>query len=366
MYLIPETFAVTVCQARFTPGEHNYTLTNGDTKVGFTSPVPLSRENITSTVITTISQAVESNKTSFADYFENSHGKNLQQAFDDYPRDVTNFNKLFNSTYTGIDHEYEGLNIIPAGMGYTEFSHYLTDHATEISREVEKLYRFEDYRQPQLPEDSNYVSLTSLAEKLDLGKYADKFDDYFYDEIPADEAISNAGEDADISWSRLDEWMANSDEGVETFEECMQEGIIPTENFNYYQAVQFAQGQAIENDLRRHLPDLLENRVYDILKMSGVYAIAKEAVPKLFTGINLEDESLSHEEIQNTVWKNLSTLYYLDDPEQLATYIKEHPVTPVTLTVEGTHQLIDNPHLTTDKPTVTRHGLSRRKFHTPQ
>ena len=132
MYLIPETFAVTVCQAQFKPGEYEFILTNGDTKVGFTSPVPLSRENIASTVITTISQAVETHNTSFADYFEHSHGKSPQQAYDDYTRDVTNFNKLFNPTYTGIDHEYEGLNIAPAGMGYAEFSHYLTDHVTII------------------------------------------------------------------------------------------------------------------------------------------------------------------------------------------------------------------------------------------
>ena len=360
LYAQADDFAKFIVKnAQFKPGEYEFILTNGDTKVEFTSPVPLSRENIASTVITTISQAVENNKTSFADYFEHSHGKNLQQAYDDYTRDVKNFGALFYSFYTGVDDRYPALALSPVSMGYAEFSRYLTDHVTEISREVEKLYRLEDYRHPQLPENSNYVSLSSLAKDLDLGKYADKFDDYFYDEIPADEAISNAGEDADISWNRLDEWMANSDEGVETFEECMQEGIIPTENFNYYQAVQFAQGQAIENDLRKHLPDLLENRVYDILKMSGVYAIAKEAVPKLFTGINLEDESLSHEEIQNAVWKNLSTLCHLDDPEQLATYIKEHPVTPVTLTVEGTHQLIDNPHLTADKPAVTQHGFSR-------
>ena len=361
LYAQADDFAKFIVRnTQFKPGEYEFILTNGDTKVGFTSPVPLSRENITSTVITTISQAVENNKTSFATYFENSHGKNLQQAYDDYTRDVKNFSKLFYPFYTGVDDQYPALALSPVSMGYTEFSHYLTDHATEISHAVDQTYQREDYLHPQLPENSSYVSITTLAKDLDFGEYGYKFDDYFYDEIPADEAISNAGEDADISWSRLDEWMANSDDGVETFEECMQEGIIPTENFNYYQAVQFAQGQAIENDLRKHLPDLLENHVYDILKMSGVYAIAKEAVPKLFTGINLEDESLSHEEIQNTVWENLSTLCHLDDPEQLATYIKEHPVTPVTLTVDGAHQLIDNPHLTpAQQAPSARKGMSR-------
>ena len=360
MYLIPETFAVTVCQARFTPGEHNYTLTNGDTKVEFTSPVPLSRENITSTVITTISQAVESNKTSFADYFEHSHGKNLQQAYDDYTSNVTNFNKLFNPTYTGIDHEYKGLDIRPAGMSIREFSHYLTDHATEISREVEKLYRFEDYRHPQLPEDSNYVSLTSLVKDLDLGKYAGEFDDHFYGEIPTDDAISNAGSDVDIFYSALDEWMANSDEGVETFEECMQEGIIPTQDFDYYQAVQFAQGQAIENDLRKHLPDLLEKCVYNILQMKGVYAISKDAEDALFDGMILDEDNLSYEDLKDIVCENLSTLCHLDDPDQLSDYVKNNPVNPVTLTVEGAHQLIDNPHLTpAQQAPSTRKGMSR-------
>ena len=349
-----------VRNTQFKPGEYWFTLTNGDAKVGFTSPVPLSRENIASTVINAISQAVESNKTSFADYFEHSHGKSLQQAYGDYTRDVKNFGALFYSFYTGVDDRYPALALSPVGMGYTEFSHYLTDHATEISHAVDQAYQREDYLHPQLPENSSYVSITTLVKDLDFGEYGYKFDDYFYDEIPADEAISNAGEDADISWNRLDEWMANSDEGVETFEECMQEGIIPTQDFDYYQAVQFAQGQAIENDLRKHLPDLLEKCVYNILQMKGVYAISKDAEDALFDGMILDEDNLSYEDLKDIVCENLSTLCHLDDPDQLSDYVKNNPVNPVTLTVEGAHQLIDNPHLTpAQQAPSTRKGMSR-------
>lgn len=203
-----------------------------------------------------------------------------------------------------------------------------------------------------------------------MSEYAREFPDYFYEDISVDEAISKcADNNVDTSWVLLNKWMANEDHII-VFEDCIDEGLIDTNDFDFHRAMQMAQYEAITRDLEENITGALHLAVLEHVKDLGIYAYNRGIVEdedKLYKGIDFDDTMLTRNELNNQVDTNLTCIINARlpqeqniTPEQLRDYISHNPINEVTLTIDGVRQLIDNPHLTTAQQAPSaRKGMSR-------